>query len=193
MSSRYPDEPFWDFSLAVYGTEGVPAACLGLQERYRIDVNLLLWCLWCGEAGYPALTPEALAETESGIGDWHQNVVRHMRWLRQHLKTPYDLVDDDLQQSLRARLQKIEIDAEHLEQLALAGIARSLGGGDPAGEPSVDVSAANGALYLMAAGAKAVGDDAEDFAAILAAAYKDVAPHEARNAALAALQSEASA
>jgi uncharacterized protein (TIGR02444 family) len=190
MSSGFPDEPFWDFSLAVYGTEGVPAACLGLQERYQIDVNLLLWCLWCGAAGFPALTPDDLAETESGIGDWHHNVVRYLRWLRRHLKAPYDLMDNDLQQSLRARLQKIEIDAEHLEQLALAGIARSLKGAPANPGASVDVSASNGALYLTAAGARATGEDADDFAAILVAAYKDQDPDKVRNEALSALQVE---
>ena len=191
MSSGFPEEPFWDFSLAVYGTEGVPAACLGLQERYQIDVNLLLWCLWCGAAGVRALTADDLAEAESGIGDWHHNVVRHLRWLRQHLKAPYDLMDGDLQQSLRARIQKIEIDSEHLEQLALAEIARSLNEKQGDSRALVDVSAANGALYLMAAGARATGEDADDFAAILVAAFGDLEPDKVRNAALSALRAEA--
>ncbi len=174
MSSGFPDDAFWDFSLTVYGTDGVPPACLELQERHQIDVNLLLWCLWCGADGYPALNAEDLANAESQIGDWHHTVVRHIRWLRQHLKTPYSGVEDSLQQSLRARLQKIEIDAEHLEQLSLAGIARKMKPEGPADlHKRIGVSAANGALYLRAAGAASEGEDAAAFATILTAGYAD--------------------
>jgi uncharacterized protein (TIGR02444 family) len=172
MSTGFPDDPFWDFSLTVYGADGVPPACLELQGRYQIDVNLLLWCVWCGAEGYPALDAEDLANTESQIGDWHHNVVRHIRWLRQHLKNPYSGIEDSLQQSLRARLQKIEIDAEHLEQLSLAGISRNMKTEESADHRTrIGVSAANGALYLRAAGAEPDGEDAAAFATILSAAY----------------------
>ena len=186
MSSGFPDDPFWDFSLAVYGTEGVPAACLDLQERYQIDVNLLLWCLWRGSAGYPALSAEDLARAETRIGDWHANVVRHVRWLRQHLKAPYPHVDADLQQSLRARLQKIEIDAEHLEQLTLASMARE-GKADSGGDANATIAAANAALYLKAAGAGADHDAAESNAAILVAAFAEMPARDAREIALKAM------
>ena len=47
----FEDHPFWEFSLRVYGNGGVPTACLALQERHAIDVNLLLFCAWIGESG----------------------------------------------------------------------------------------------------------------------------------------------
>ena len=188
MSSGFPDDPFWEFSLAVYGASGVPAACLDLQERYRIDVNLLLWSIWCGSVGYPAFTVEDLARAESRIGDWHVNVVRHIRWLRQHLKAPYPHVDEDLQQSLRARLQKTEIESEHLEQITLAALAREA-------EPTIvdDAStcakngAANAALYLRAAGAEASGEDADTCATVVAAAFPELPAAEIRKFALDAM------
>ena len=43
--------PFWDFSLAVWGREAVEPACLDLQERHGLDVNLLLFCGWAGRRG----------------------------------------------------------------------------------------------------------------------------------------------
>ena len=76
----FPDIPFWDFSVALYSKPGVGAACLGLQDRHEIDVNILMFCLWMGAAGYPAATAD---------------------------------------EALRARIQKLEIDAEHLEQVTL--------------------------------------------------------------------------
>jgi len=39
--------PFWDFSLAVWGREAVKPACLALQARHGIDVNILLFCGCC--------------------------------------------------------------------------------------------------------------------------------------------------
>jgi uncharacterized protein (TIGR02444 family) len=45
------DNPFWDFSLAVWGREAVEPACLALQERHGLDVNLLLFCGWAGRRG----------------------------------------------------------------------------------------------------------------------------------------------
>ncbi len=51
----YPDHPFWDFSLEVYGAEGVPPACLALQEAHQLDVNIVLFCCWTGATGRGAL------------------------------------------------------------------------------------------------------------------------------------------
>jgi len=39
----FPDHPFWDFSLRLHERPGVPRACLGLQRRYGLDVNLLFF------------------------------------------------------------------------------------------------------------------------------------------------------
>jgi uncharacterized protein (TIGR02444 family) len=35
---------FWDFSLKVYAAAGVADECILLQDRFGIDVNLLLFC-----------------------------------------------------------------------------------------------------------------------------------------------------
>ena len=47
-----PEEtPFWQFSGAVYAHPGVAEACLDLQDRHGLDVNLLLFCAWAGVQG----------------------------------------------------------------------------------------------------------------------------------------------
>ena len=51
MSVSFPEHPFWDFSLSVYSTEGVPAACLVLQDHHQVDVNVILFCCWLGASG----------------------------------------------------------------------------------------------------------------------------------------------
>lgn len=115
----FPASPFWDFSLALYGSDGVAPACLRLQERHGVDVNFLFFCIWHGLTQGP-LDPRELEARHASIADWHETVVRHLRSLRRRLKEPGSPADADLVQALRARIQKIEIDAEHIEQLILS-------------------------------------------------------------------------
>jgi uncharacterized protein (TIGR02444 family) len=44
------DNPFWNFSLAVYAAPDVAAECLALQSALNIDANSLLFCAWLGRA-----------------------------------------------------------------------------------------------------------------------------------------------
>ena len=81
----WPRELFWDYSVALYGRPGVEAACLELQQRHRIDVNLVLLCLWLGERG-TALDGEALARLCHAADRWQLEVVRPLRNLRRRLK-----------------------------------------------------------------------------------------------------------
>ena len=67
------------------GRPGVEAACLELQRRHRIDVNLVLLC--CGWASAArALDGEALARLCHAADRWQLEVVRPLRNLRRRLK-----------------------------------------------------------------------------------------------------------
>ena len=39
------------FALAVYGQDGVPAACLALQDGLGVDVNVVLFAAFVGAGG----------------------------------------------------------------------------------------------------------------------------------------------
>ena len=43
--------PLWEFSLEFYAQPGVASACLALQDRCGVDVNVLLLMCWCGLQG----------------------------------------------------------------------------------------------------------------------------------------------
>ena len=117
--SQFPSSEFWDFSLAVYGGDGVAPACLALQDRHGVDVNLLLYCCWIGCREPAPAGPARIKALEDAVEGWHDTVVRRLRAVRKRLKTPIAAEDRDLALSLRQRIQKIEIDAEHIEQLML--------------------------------------------------------------------------
>jgi uncharacterized protein (TIGR02444 family) len=129
----WPRALFWDYSVALYGRPGVEAACIELQSRHRIDVNLVLLCLWLAERG-TALDGEALARLCHAADRWQAEVVRPLRTLRRRLKArladaePNSIAGDwpELAGSVRERTIALEIDAEHLEQLHLGRVAAAL-------------------------------------------------------------------
>ena len=124
--TSFPDHPFWDFSLKVYGSEGVAPACLKLQETHGIDVNFLLFCGWLGVSGRGVATQSEVAQMSASVSAWHGEIVRGLRAMRKRLKEPLGAEDRDLALTLRKRVQKAEIDAEHIEQLMLAAAADGL-------------------------------------------------------------------
>lgn len=59
--------PFWRFALSFYGRPHVPAACLTLQYRHGVDVNVLLFLLWAGHKGR-AIEPSDVAAVLVHVG-----------------------------------------------------------------------------------------------------------------------------
>lgn len=102
------DNPFWDFSLAVYRRPGVPAACLDLQDRRGADVNVLLFAAWAGAACGVRLTGAELARLDAAVAPWREEVVRPLRAVRRRVKG-----EDD---GLYVRLKAVEMEAERIQQ-----------------------------------------------------------------------------
>ena len=133
---RWPAEPFWDYSLQLYRQPGVEAACLELQRRHGLDVNLVLLACWLGSQGI-ALDPATLAKAERAAEPWRREVVGPLRALRRHLKValadpePGSVAEGwpELVGEVRARVLALELDAEHLTQLCLARVAGDLPAG----------------------------------------------------------------
>ncbi|MEE8435964.1 MAG: TIGR02444 family protein [bacterium] len=113
------DNPFWNFSLAVYNRPGVPEACLRLQDECGADVNLVLFILWQACEGRE-MTPRGVAEIEAAVGDWPAEVVRPLREVRRWLKK--NPLADDRSGALRDEVKKLELDSERLQQERMAGL-----------------------------------------------------------------------
>lgn len=116
--------PFWDFSLRVYGRAGVPAVCLDLQDRRGADVNVLLFAGWAGAACGVRLDAAELARLDTAVTPWREEIVRPLRAVRRRVKG-----EDD---GLYARLKAAELEAERLQQdrlHALSGLTPGTPGG----------------------------------------------------------------
>ncbi|PWC47118.1 TIGR02444 family protein [Azospirillum sp. TSA6c] len=131
-----PANPFWDFSLAVYGRPGVPACCLSLQDRRGVDVNVLLFAAWAGLECGIRLSADELARIDGAVAGWREEVVRPLRALRRRVKT-----EDD---AFYRRMKAAELEAERVQQdrlFATAGFTPQPGGG-------VELAVANMALLV---------------------------------------------
>ena len=121
---------FWPFSLEVYRKPGVEAACLSLQDRFGLDVNVILFACWAGAAGYGRLTRDEIAAAQKIVSDWNGPVVRPLRQVRRVLKGSQGPKPDGPVAALRQAVKDLELEAEWHEQRMLADLlARDRTGG----------------------------------------------------------------
>jgi uncharacterized protein (TIGR02444 family) len=116
------DTPLWRFSLAVYAADGVAVECLDLQDRFGLDVNLLLFAAYAGAVEGVALQAQDVTAAADLVTDWHTGIVRAVRGARRALKPVSLDARDPLQGAaavLRARVKAAELDAEKIEQTML--------------------------------------------------------------------------
>ncbi|MGH6946465.1 MAG: TIGR02444 family protein [Kiloniellales bacterium] len=153
-------ESFWRFSLALYGVKPVAEACLRLQDRDGLDVNLLLYLCWAGSRGTRFDSGQVgalIAETEG----WRREVVRPLRRARRALKGFAAPGLAEAAAELRGRIKRDELESERLQQrLMVSWHCPAEGAADPA------ASAHNLAAYLEAARAGAT-ESQRDLAALL--------------------------
>lgn len=174
MAADFPEHPFWDFSLEVYRIEGVPPACLVVQERHGVDVNVLLFCCWLGASGRGVMSAGELRAALAAVDAWNREIVRSVRAVRQRLKGGMPPAPRALSDALRSRIAKIEVDLEHVEQLTIAAAVDRPANDALAAEKRAADAAANVGAYLATIGARLVDDDRRQLATILAAAFRMV-------------------
>jgi uncharacterized protein (TIGR02444 family) len=177
----WPDNPFWDYAVLLYGRPGVEEACLELQIRHGLDVNLVLLCCWLATRGVAANEPTVqriVADAQS----WQAAFVRPLRALRRQLKAELANLRPgsiparwpELTSGLRERVLALEIDGERLEQLLLAALVSDLA---TTAAPGVARASANLRCYwpFMAL-------DRPALAALLTAAFPEASADEVATA-----------
>ena len=170
--------PFWAYSLALYGREGVEPACLALQDRYGLEVNLLLFCCWAGSRGR-RLSPAELESLASAGRAWREAVVEPLRQARRWLKgegAAFGAAAEALRQEIKAS----ELAAEAIQQETLhRSLPLPLPLPLPEGAPSAPAVAANLRAALVASGQADEAAAREALAALLCAACPGLGRDEA--------------
>lgn len=129
-------DALWAFSLRVYALPEVAEACLSLQDRYGIDVNLLLFCCWAGRA----LDEADFDMADAAVATWRRDVVEPLRAVRRGLSS----VSSESARVVRRHVKDAELAAERVAQSLIVGAVPVLPG--PAA-PGLSV-----ARYLRRAG-----------------------------------------
>ena len=143
--------PFWTFSLETYHRPGVPGACVTLQDRCGVDVNILLFCLFLAHSGR-ALNVADVAQMDGAMRDWRQLGVVKLREVRRFLKQPPEAFQGAQVEAFRDRIKAVELEAERLQQEALFALRPIDAWGEAWGEassPEVDVAQANLSAYAQ--------------------------------------------
>jgi len=144
---------FWPFSLAFYNDAEVQQACIAFQDSHGGDVNVMLYLLFHARDG-GAYDAGGVAAMDAAVAPWREEVVRPLRAVRRVLKTSEFLPDDEAQEGFRAKIKKVELDAEKLQQAVLEGNA------PPPGTTALDPRAA--AARSLSAYAEVLGTDLPD-------------------------------
>jgi len=115
----------WSFSVHTYGKPGVADACLALQDRYGLDVNVLLYCCWFGRTR--GVVDEPLWDRVLAFsGSWAENVVRPLRAVRtwmKHAGCTEPGISNDTCMELREEIKRIELKAEQIQENTLEELA----------------------------------------------------------------------
>ena len=169
----WPANPFWDYALELYRGEGVEAACLELQQRHGLDVNVVLFCCWLARRGI--LADRALYHrVAQATQAWQAEFVQPLRVVRTELKAALAAPEPgslparwpELAAALRRRVLALEIDGERMEQLLLAELAADLA---PTATPGVALASANLRRYWPFA-----APDRRPLGTLLQAAFPEV-------------------
>lgn len=111
--------PHWAFSLAVYGQPGVAPACVLLQDRCGVDVNVLLLALFAATRLNIAIDRSRIEALDTAITDLRTQVIVPLRQIRRHMKSAdYGPATEQA----RNKVKIAELTAEQLEQAALAAV-----------------------------------------------------------------------
>jgi uncharacterized protein (TIGR02444 family) len=173
MSAVHAIEGFWDFSVRTYRTDGVPDACLSLQNDCRADVNMLLYCCWVG-ACIGRFDQELFAKASAFSTLWADHVVVPLRsartWMK-HTGCDTEPVPSDACMQLREEIKSVEFAAEKMQQQVLESMVSIDQSRSDTPEQILEEVIANLNLYAAYAGIKTCDDVRQKFSLIIDAAF----------------------
>lgn len=105
-----------------YQRAGVEPLLLKLQDAHRLNVNIVLWCLWSG--GRYETPPDLVIRKAIDLVDtWSARISAPLRAARRALKSPPPQAPTGDVVALRAAVKAAELDAERIELAMLEEVA----------------------------------------------------------------------
>ena len=107
------------------------------------------------------------------VDDWHRDVVRALREIRDRLKGGFPPAPAALVASLRDRMISVEIDCERVEQLMLAEDAPAEPDDSPETDETMRATVANVLHYFRLLEVNVGPEDRDDLAVVLAGCFPE--------------------
>tara|TARA_A100001037_G_scaffold290312_1_gene303009 strand:- start:1149 stop:1718 length:570 start_codon:yes stop_codon:yes gene_type:complete len=174
MSLDFEECPFWDFSIDLYGRKGVSAACIALQDRHKLDVNIILLSMWMGHSGRAVINHDTLINALDVSTRWNKDIICGIRAVRLSLKDNFFPIPIGDSEQLRKNLLALEIDGEHLEQLAIASTITSEPNSELDETLRLAICTANLGLYFTHLDAKLIEEDYSNVRDIISATFDGI-------------------
>ncbi len=122
---QFPDSEFWDFSIRFYSQPEVEKTCLVLQNDFELDVNCILFIYWLASKQHTILSTKQWSQMISISLPW-QEIIKPLRKSRQLIKHSTIAWPAEFQQETRTCISEVEINAEHMQQLAMEKLLQDL-------------------------------------------------------------------
>jgi uncharacterized protein (TIGR02444 family) len=178
--STFPPNEFWDFSVRLYGKPEVAEACLDLQDRHGINVNVVLLCCWLSASGRDSFEDDELAQALATVEDWRDQVVLPLRTARRYLKGSVGAAERHLADNIRRVVTETEIHAEHVEQLMLSAVIQRPGTGSFDVAAQANAAAENLTAYMAHCSVDSADEDMAALRTIVVGAFPDLAEDQAK-------------
>ena len=149
QSMNSSESAFWRFSLRFYARDGVAPLCLGLQDQYGIDVNMLFLLLFFS-LHRRRLNSVDVKKMDDATAAWRTRAVQPLRALRRDLKNGVSGMNAQACEALRSDIKRCELHAERLQQEMLERMFPSATTGTPSAIQ--EAAAANLAAYSAVIG-----------------------------------------
>ena len=113
----FPNSEFWDYSTHIWTLPDVEKACLDLQNNHDINVNILMYCCWVADKNL-TLNDDDIQALVDTIQPWHI-IIKPLRESRKMMQQQLIAMPKDVQNQTLNDMQDMELNAEHMSQLAL--------------------------------------------------------------------------
>ena len=111
-----PNHPLWEYSIDLYGHQPVALACLQLQDKHRMNVNVMLLICWLAKTGRGRLQVDDIQKLLHSIESWNRNITKKLRNLRRFIKRNQRSAEYE---AIKKDVQRHELAVEKMEQLFL--------------------------------------------------------------------------
>lgn len=112
---------FWDWSINKYASPDVQKLCLEMQDKYGLDVNVLLWSVWVAQVGKEPSDQDWILV--NSLSEWFQDsFLNLLRRVRRSLKSSPSYISVDESVAVKRLVLNAELELEKLEQSELEKI-----------------------------------------------------------------------